>query len=43
MSDYKSMYFKLFNKITDAVEILTQAQKEAEEMYISEGGDEEKQ
>lgn len=41
---YKKMYFKLFNKVTDAIEvckddnvkaILIKAQQETEEMYIS--------
>lgn len=35
MPDYKNMYLKLFNRVTDAVEMLMQAQKEVEEMYIS--------
>ena len=35
MPDYKTMYFKLFNAITDAVEILTKAQQETEEIYIN--------
>ena len=34
MPDYKTMYYKLFNAVTDAVEILQQAQIEAEERYI---------
>ena len=34
MPDYKRMYAKLFNAITDAVEILQQAQQETEEIYI---------
>ena len=34
MPDYKTMYYKLFNAVTDAVEILQQAQSEAEERYI---------
>ena len=41
MPDYKSMYFKLFNSITDAMEILSEAQKRAEEAYISAEEDEE--
>ena len=34
MPDYKEMYLKLFNKVTDAIEILKEAQKETEEIYI---------
>ena len=46
MADYKQMYFKLFNRVTDAIEIcdddkvkaiLINAQQETEEMYISQG------
>ena len=37
MPDYKKMYAKLFNAITDATEILQQAQRETEEMYIASG------
>ena len=33
--DYKEMYFKLFNKISDVIDDLTTVQKEVEEMYIS--------
>jgi hypothetical protein len=39
MPDYKSMYFELFNKITDAIEILQKAQQDAEERYVN-GGEE---
>ena len=45
MSDYKTMYYHLFNAVTDALEqiderdttaeILRQAQCECEEIYIS--------
>ena len=35
MPDYKTMYFDLFNSITDAIEKLSEAQKKAEEAYIS--------
>lgn len=35
MSDYKSMYLKLFNSVTDAIEVLHKAQEEVEEMYIN--------
>ena len=34
MPDYKTMYFKLFNAVTDAVKILSEAQAEAEELFI---------
>lgn len=34
MADFNSMYKKLFNAITDAVNILQQAQIETEGMYI---------
>jgi len=34
MTDYKSMYFRLFNSITDAVSILVEAQVECEKEYI---------
>jgi len=34
MPDYKSMYFKLFNKVTDAIHILQKAQAEGEDEYI---------
>lgn len=34
MPDYKSMYQDLFKKVTEAIEILQQAQIEAEEKYI---------
>ena len=39
MADYQSMYRKLFNSITDAVNILQKAQAEAEELFISQRGD----
>lgn len=35
MSDYKTMYYKLFNAMTDAIQILQQAQQASEELYIS--------
>lgn len=34
MADYPNMYRKLFNSITDAVEVLQQAQRQTEEMYV---------
>lgn len=35
MADYKSMYAKLFNTITDTIESLKAAQIETEEMFLS--------
>lgn len=35
MADYKKMYYTLFNAVTDAVENLQQAQRQAEEMFVS--------
>lgn len=35
MPDYKDLYYKLFNSVTDAIESLKQAQLEAEELYIT--------
>ena len=35
MPDYKAMYLDLFNSVTDAIEILCEAQKKAEELYIN--------
>ena len=40
MVNYKKLYFRLFNAITDAIEILQKAQIDAEEAYIDEGEDE---
>lgn len=34
MPDYKTLYHKLFNDITDAIENLQKAQQDAEEMYL---------
>ena len=36
MPDYKEMYFKLFNKLTDVINELKDIQLEMEEMYIDE-------
>ena len=41
MADYKSMYYKLFNAFTDAIEILQKAQQETEDIYIDTSDDEE--
>ena len=35
MTDYKKMYLRLFNAMTDAIRTLQEAQLDAEEMYIS--------
>ena len=35
MTDYRHMYYLLFNKITDVIGELQQVQKEAEELYLS--------
>jgi len=35
MPDYKTMYFKLFSAVSDAIEILNKAQLEMEELYIN--------
>ena len=34
MSDYKQMYYKLFNKLTDIAEEIKQIQAEAEEIFL---------
>lgn len=34
MPEYKDLYIKLFNEITDVIEKLKEIQREAEEMYI---------
>ena len=39
MPDYEAMYFKLFNRVSDAIETLKSAQQELEEDYISGEGD----
>jgi len=36
MPDYKAMYLKLFHASEEAVNLLISAQRECEEMYISE-------
>lgn len=35
MPDYKAMYLDLFNAVTDAIEMLGEAQRKAEETYIN--------
>jgi len=34
MPDYKAMYFRLFNRVSDAINILQAAQQEGEGAYI---------
>ena len=34
MTDYKEMYYKLFNRITDIIDELKEIQNEAEEIFI---------
>lgn len=34
MTDYKQLYFKLFNKLTDIAEEIKQIQVEAEELFL---------
>lgn len=36
MENFKKMYYILFNAITDAMKILEEAQKKAEEIFIKE-------
>jgi len=40
MADYKTMYYKLFNSLSDAIEILQKAQQEGEDIYINSPDDE---
>ena len=35
MPEYKDLYYKLFNGITDIIEELKELQKQAEERYIN--------
>lgn len=35
MADYKSMYAKLFNSQTKAIQLLQQAQQETEDMFVN--------
>ncbi|MEG0895554.1 MAG: hypothetical protein RSE93_07535 [Oscillospiraceae bacterium] len=41
MTDYKQMYYLLFNKITDIIEELKDVQIKAEEIYINQEDEEE--
>lgn len=34
MTDYKKLYYQLFNKVTEIIEQLKEVQVEMEEMYI---------
>lgn len=34
MANYKQMYYKLFNKLTDIAEEIKQIQAEAEELFL---------
>lgn len=40
MTDYKDMYYKLFNKITDVIEELKEIQCQMEEEYLESDADE---
>lgn len=35
MADYKEMYNKLFNKVTDVIEELKEVQLQMEELYVN--------
>lgn len=35
MADYREMYLRLFRATTKAIEMLTEAQQECEEIYLS--------
>ena len=35
MTDYKKLYYELFDKVTDVIEELKQIQCQMEEMYIT--------
>ena len=35
MPEYKDLYYKLFNRITDIIEELKEIQVQVEEMYIN--------
>ena len=34
MVDFQTMYFKIFNSVTDAISMLTKTQQETEQIYI---------
>lgn len=39
MTDYKNLYYQLFNKVTEIIEQLKQVQVEMEEMYVESGSE----
>ena len=41
MADYKQMYYKLFNKLSDIIEEIQQVQADAEELFLESDDDEE--
>lgn len=42
--DYKKAYYRLFNAITDSIDLLQKARQETEEQYLKEGdGDEDEE
>ncbi len=41
MTNYKKLYFQLFNAVTDAIDGLKQAQIDAEDAYIEDGENDE--
>ena len=41
MTDYKDMYFHIFNKLTDLTEEIKELQRQMEEMYINSEEDKE--
>ncbi len=40
MDDYREMYYKLFRRITETIEQLQAAQREAEEIFLAQASDE---
>lgn len=40
MVNYRAMYYRLFNKITDVIEELQVVQQQAEEMYMQDCAEE---
>ena len=38
MPDYKSMYFRLFNQVSDAIELLKAAHLEGEDAFVEDDG-----
>ncbi len=41
MPDYKTMYYKLFNAVSDIIEEFKKAQQDSEELYLDSSEDEE--